>query len=306
MDVQENGFEQETAHAEPDSVTGTETTTLRARDGSVLHARRRRAPSEAAVAVIVHGFAEHCGRYEHVQARLADQRIASLAFDLRGHGRSGGRRGHVARFGDYLDDLDVACAAAADLAPGRPLVLLGHSFGGLVAAVRAMRRPDTASALLLSSPALRFLVRVPWPLRAAARVLALLWPTFSQPARIDVDRLTHDPEATAAVRRDPLRFDRATVRWYVEARRAQREVLARPELLCIPTYVAVAGQDALVDESAVERLARRAPDTTVRRWPGCYHELLQEVERDQVLDEMLAWLRGVLDQTSGGGSRPGR
>src|SRR5690606_24379849 len=108
----------------------------------------------AAVALVVHGYAEHCGRYREVTNTLVGAGVAVLAYDYRGHGRASGRRGHIDAWSDYHDDLDAAIAQARQLAPGKPVILVAHSNGSLIS-LRALtdpdRRPDVAAAVI-SSP----------------------------------------------------------------------------------------------------------------------------------------------------------
>ena len=134
-----------------------------AADGLLLTRQAWRPDGEpAAVLAVVHGYGEHGGRYRGLAEDMAARGYAVHVYDLRGHGRSAGRRGHLGRFGDYLDDTAVYLEAVRGEQPGRPLFLLGHSLGGLIAAAYAEDRPTEGLAgLILSSPFLRLGMPVP-------------------------------------------------------------------------------------------------------------------------------------------------
>src|SRR5690349_7968444 len=148
----------------PGPLEPAETRTVPSTGGTKLHVEIfRPAGAPRAVAVVVHGYAEHIGRYREVANVLVQAGLAVVGFDLRGHGRSSGRRGHIDAFSDYLDDLDAALALARQLHPGLPVVLVSHSNGGLIT-LRALtderRRPDVAGAII-SSPFLGLKLAVP-------------------------------------------------------------------------------------------------------------------------------------------------
>lgn len=265
-----------------------------------LFLRFRPAPDDAPAArpaiVVVHGYGEHSGRYTHVIDALQAAGHPVCALDRRGFGRSGGRRAFVRRFSDYLDDLDWAFAqcrrmAAPDLPPP---ILLGHSEGGLIAAAYALQRGDGLGGLVLSSPALRFRVRVPWWKHTLGLLASRVWPTLALPAGIDPEHLSRDPRNERELRDDPLAVSEATARWYVESQKAQQRVMTEAERLTMPTLFLVAGSDHVVDAATTRAFhdrAVRAPRTW-RLFDEGRHELFQELPelQAQVLAELTDWL----------------
>src|SRR5450830_623381 len=153
----------------------------------------------AAVLAVVHGYGEHGGRYRGLAEDMAVRGYAVHVYDLRGHGRSGGRRGRLGRFTDYLDDTAVFLDAVRQEQPGRPLYLLGHSLGGLIAAAYVEDRPaDGLAGLILSSPFLRLGMPVP-PLKlSAARLLSLVTQPVIKDHNVDLDELLHDQAIISA------------------------------------------------------------------------------------------------------------
>ena len=262
------------------------------------HLRLVSAPRPRGRVVWVHGFAEHGGRYGHVQDALAQAGYGSLAFDLPGHGHAPGERGHIERFDDYLAALDPMIERAADLGPG-PLALMGHSFGGLIATAWVQARDprgERLAALGLTAPAFAFGLPLPAHRRLLAHLASGLVPTLRRPHGIDAALLSHDPRNALAIQRDELRLSTASARWYTEALAAQKRVRAAAERLALPLGLFLAGDDAIVDNRAAREVVAAAPSASkvVREYPGLFHELLNEVERARVLGDLCAWLDEVL------------
>jgi alpha-beta hydrolase superfamily lysophospholipase len=227
-------------------------TIISASDGTPLLVRTWGAPAAPrAEVVIVHGLGEHSGRYEHVGDHFAAAGLQARAFDLRGHGASGGKRGFVGRFGDYLDDLGTVLATAGP--QGLPIVLYGHSLGGLVALRYCLDPGRVApSLLILSAPAVD--ATIPWWKRAVAPVLGRLAPHLELPNDITGDQLSGDPSVGKAYFDDPLVLVETTTRLGAEMLRAMREVRLLMENLRIPTLVLHGEADVLVPTAASEVL----------------------------------------------------
>ncbi len=243
--------------------------------------------------LVVHGFGEHSGRYEHVFEALNARGYSCLGVDYRGFGRAAGRRAFVRSFDDYLDDVQWGLDALAERWPGAPF-LLGHSQGGLICARFAIARAPTLRGLVLSSPALRFSVSVPAWKRGLAHLLSAVWPSFTLPAEIPARDLTHDEEALRRLREDPLLVRVATARWYTECLRAQEQTLAGAAALRAPFLLQAAGDDRVVDAAVTRAFfdAAGAEDKTWIDYPGLFHEVYQETEvaRGHALHDLTEWL----------------
>ena len=256
-----------------------------------LEQLRRRWPVEEPVAAIllVHGIGEHSGRYEHVGNFFAQRGYDVAGFDNRGFGRSGGLRGHVERFDQFLDDIQERLAER--LALGVPVILFGHSLGGLMAAsylVGDRPQPDLA---VLSSPALS--AELPLWQRVAAPLLGRVRPRMFFPSEIEGAGLSRDPEVQEAYTTDPLLVAGATAGLGHEVFRAMDRANQQLSRLRVPTYVLHGGADPVVPPQASEPLAQLEV-VTRRVWPGLLHECLNEPEQDQVMAEIEAWLRARL------------
>lgn len=244
-------------------------------------------------AVIAHGFADHGGRYAEVGRRLAAAGFAAMAFDYRGHGQAGGRRGHCDRFEEYLADLDRAHGRVKAAVGDRPIVLVAHSHGGLMA-LRSLTdpvRPTRFAAAVLSSPFLGVAMKVPSWKAIVGRGMSRIWPRLAMPHGIDVNHLTHDREVVGASERDRYRHGVATARWFTEMQSAQAWVEQYAARLTIPTLWLVAGADRLVDVAASRRVFEKAGgDKTMSVYDGFYHEVFNELGRETVFRDMESWL----------------
>jgi alpha-beta hydrolase superfamily lysophospholipase len=263
-------------------------------DGLRLVAEHHRPPRPRARIALVHGFAEHQGRYQVLVNELLAAGYACHTFDLRGHGESGGPRGHVSSFALYRDDLRLFLETVTTAGTGSPVptVLLAHSLGGLIALDFLLHRPAPVEALILSSPFLAPAFRLPRPVTAAVRWSSRLLPRLRIPAGLDPDQLSHDPAVVAAYRDDPLVFGSVTAGWLTAALETQQEVFRRAGEITLPSLFLIGDADAIADprrtRCAFERLG--SADKTLRTYGGFRHEVLNEVGRCQVVRELLAWL----------------
>jgi alpha-beta hydrolase superfamily lysophospholipase len=265
-----------------------------ARDGTALLLRHWPSASGEpwASMLLVHGLAEHCGRYEHVGVQLADAGIDTHAFDLRGFGGSGGARASIDRWSQLHDDLEERLVAVRSIAPGRPLVLFGHSLGGLISlgyVLDGRARPDL---LVLSAPAIG--AKIPIWQRAMVSTLRRVAPGMLLSNRLDVDTLSTDQGVCDAYLADPFNQHKSTVRFAHAAFAEQRRVGAAIDRLAIPTLVVHGGDDGLVPTETSARLEGR-PGVTRRVYAGVRHELHNEPAGRRVIAEEIEWIR---DQVS--------
>jgi alpha-beta hydrolase superfamily lysophospholipase len=238
--------------------------------------------------LIVHGISEHCGRWSHVGRFFAEHGVDTYSFDLRGHGRSGGRKMYIENFSQYADD--VAFVAETDVIPlGLPWVLYGHSMGGLIATGYLLSDRTLPNAAVLSAPALD--ADVPAPLVLATRVLNRLAPGLRVKNSINADHLSKDPAVGEAYLSDPLVDLRTSARLGRELLlREQPSVRARAAEVDVPTFVIHGADDRLVPPRASAPLAA-SPSVERKLYPGLSHELHNEPERENVLADILEFVR---------------
>ncbi|MGH7903275.1 MAG: lysophospholipase [Candidatus Dormibacteraceae bacterium] len=264
--------------------------------GLRIHRRTwRPVAAPVATVTIVHGMAEHGGRYEAVASSLVADGCAVVAIDLRGHGRSEGTRLDVISFDDHVADTLHALRSARAADPGLPAFLLGHSMGGLVALLLAVRHPDEVQFLVLSGA----LTAVPAGISpftlAAARLLARLAPRAGV-SPVDLALVSRDPEVVRAYMADPLvsHVGKIPARLGMEMFGAIGEVRSRVGSFTKPLLVMHGAADRLSDPEGSRYVYDHAasPDKTLKIYEGLFHEIFNEPERDLVLADLRAWLAG--------------
>ncbi|WP_144111785.1 alpha/beta hydrolase [Paraburkholderia sp. BCC1886] len=270
-------------------------TTVTTRDGIVLPLYRWRpsVPLRATVALL-HGLAEHAGRYAALADRLAPAGIELVAIDLRGHGEAPGKRARIGRFDEYLLDaqalLDEAATSCA------PLFLMGHSMGGAIAALYAIERLAGSgrrlSGLILSSPALAPGRDVPRWMLKLSQLISRLYPGF--PAmKIDAALLSRLQPVVKANLNDPLVHHGA-----IPARTGAELLLAMARIergragLRVPLLVYHGTADKLTEPEGSRAFGQHAgsPDKTVTLHEGSYHETMNDLDRDRVIGALLDWI----------------
>ena len=285
-----------TAAAIPSGIVPSEGT-VRATDGTTLRTLHWSPEGDPwAAALVVHGLGEHAGRYRTVAGALTAAGIDVFAYDTRGFGGSAGVRAYVDRWSQLIDDLAEQMAAARAAAPGLPLILYGHSLGGLAAVgyVLSGRDLPMPDLLVLSTPALDS-EQPAWK-RILARILTNITPKMKLANGLPRDGLSHDPEVQAAVDADPLCVDTTTVRFGAEAFAEQARVqvrLAGMSAMPMPTYVFHGSDDPIVAPSASAILEGKG-GVTRRVHEGLRHECHHEPEYPQVLGEVVAWVRAAV------------
>lgn len=266
---------------------------LRTADGFELYVRRFEDRTRAWLRtfLVVHGHGEHGGRYRQLAAWFSARGVRLYVVDLRGHGRSGGARGHTPSLRAMLGDLDLVAERAHDES-GAPITLVGHSAGGLIGIAYALDRPHRLEAAVISAPALRLRVRVPRWKRILARITPAVAPTLTMATGLDARGLSHDAAVVAAYRQDPLNHDRISTRFNAETFARGEELIARAAQLRVPVLLLQGGSDPIVDPEGTRRFYERAQPAlrAMRVYPSLYHEIFNEPEHEQVFQDVEDWL----------------
>jgi lysophospholipase len=265
---------------------------LRASGGIRLHYHTWEVGEARAAIVVVHGLSEHGGRYDELGQMLGAMDISTFALDLRGHGQSDGRRGHVASFGQYLQDLDRFRREVLGLVdPDTPIFLLGHSMGGLIALRYQEEYPGMFAGAIVVSPWLASAMPIPRWKSTLASTLARVLPALPFTANIPAENLSHHPGIVAAYRNDPLIHDRITPRLFVEASREMGMAFQRSDRITAPLLLMLAGSDRIVDTERSLRFARSlaGPTVAIKVYDDLFHEVLNE-PADEPLRDLRGWL----------------
>lgn len=244
--------------------------------------------------VWVHGYAEHSGRYEKVVQFLLEKGWNSLLWDLRGHGRSTGKRGFVTEVEEYLYDLTAVWTHWKSRVKA-PVVLFGHSLGGLLALRYRQLYSEIwePTATLISAPLIQLRLEVPAWKRSLGQVAARLFPTLTLPSGLEPAQLTHDPEEARAYAQDPLVFKTVTAGWFAAVERAQIALWRDLPRLVRGKYLFLLPEaDPICDTSTARKFYEQlpAPEKQLRLYPDSYHEPLHETCRTQVYQDIAAYL----------------
>ncbi len=248
---------------------------------------------------MVHGFAEHSGRYEHVGSRLAAQDCAVHAYDQQGHGRSEGTRCHVRRFDDLLDDLDSIVGEVRSASPELPLFVVGHSMGGLVVAAYARERTPAVTGVATSGAALALSDGFSSAKLLAAKVLRQVAPKLALASGLDPNALSRDQAVVRAYLDDPLVESKMTTSLGAEMIAAIERTSGGGADVSVPMLMMHGEDDTLCPVRGTldfyERL--NVTEKRLRVYKGLRHEIFNEPEQDVVLEDLMDWIRDVHTST---------
>ncbi len=248
------------------------------------------------VVVIVHGLGEHSGEYERVVERLVPAGFAISGFDLRGHGRSPGKRAFIRSWDDYRQDVRAFLNVVTEEQPGQPCFLLGHSLGGIIVLDYALRAPDGLQGVMALAPAIGDLGISPAK-RALARVISRVWPSFSLSTGLDASAISRDPEVIADYRSDPLVHDRGTARLAVETERTVDFIQTHATDLRVPLLIQHGDADRIAGIDGSRRFVANVTerDKTLIEYPGAFHQVHNDLGHETVTADLLAWLERHVD-----------
>lgn len=270
---------------------------LHSTDGTKLFYRQWEPDDPKAVLLFVHGVGEHSGRYLHVGEYFAQRGFACYAHDYRGSGQSEGKRGYINCYEEYRDDFRALMELARQRQPGKKLFAVGHSQGGTIVLSYALDHPKAFDGVIVSSPALGVILEdMPiwkaWLANYLTPLLSRIAPGFALDNEINPCYLSRDPSVGEAYAIDPLVHDQAVMRWYVEYRRTQEDILSRASEFHVPCLIMQAGDDHLAPRKKTEEFYGQLTlsDKRLIVYEGFYHELFNEVEKERVFKDMEEWL----------------
>ncbi len=248
-----------------------------------------------AIIAIVHGFGEHSGRYPNVVNYFVPRGYAIYGFDHRGHGRSPGKRGHINAWSEYRDDVRAFLQLVAAQEPSRPVILLGHSLGGLIALEYVLRDPAGLRGVIASGP---LLVQpgVSPALIAMAKILSRIAPGTAIKTGLDASTISRDPAVVKAYQTDPLVHSFATPRFSTEMTAAQNWTNAHAADLKLPLLLIVGSEDKLVPPAGGRKFfeAVTFADKQKLDYQGAYHETHNDIIAPQVMADVERWLEAHL------------
>ena len=268
--------------------------TFKASQGVELYQQWWAPPGEkCGVVVICHGIAEHSGRYDHIARYLVSRGYQVGSFDLRNHGHSGDHSIYVHSFDDYLNDMDIFLSQAVKLSAGKPVFLLGHSMGGTITTLYTItRQPNFLNGIVLSAPAVKFGSDISPSLIKLAGILSILTPHLKT-VKLDNASISHDPDVKSRYDSDPLNYRQGVpARTGAELNRAILAIQAGMATITLPVLILHGSADQLADINGSRMLyeAITSSDKTLKIYEGFYHEIMNEVEKERVLNDIGNWL----------------
>jgi alpha-beta hydrolase superfamily lysophospholipase len=264
--------------------------------GVSLHGQAWIPPEYRAALIVVHGLGEHSGRYLNIVDHFCPRGFAVFGYDHRGFGKSEGTRAFTESIEDFLDDLDTFVRATRARTGGKPLVVIGHSMGGLIVLRWASTRNPAVEAVISSGAAVEVGKPVPRAKLAAARIFSRLAPRLSMANEVDPKALSHDEAVVQAYIADPLVYRNITARLAHEIIRSMGETLPQATGVRVPLLLLHGEADSIVAASGTRKFheATTAPRKELHLYAGFYHEIFNEVGKENVFKDMETWLGGVI------------
>ncbi len=241
--------------------------------------------------LLIHGFGEHTSRYDHFAEFYASHDIQVLGFDLHGHGRSGGARGHIPTSTTYFDEIDQFLINIQDQIEDKPLFIYGHSMGGMITLSYVMQRNSNFAGVITTSP----LIDTAKPMDAFTKKLAKfmdkIFPKLSLDSGLDRSFLSRDKAVVDAYNADPLIFGKTSTRlgsFMIDQADYLRQNASQFPL---PLLMMVGSEEKIVNKSEIDQFMTKVPSGTYKVWDGLYHELHNEPEKQEVFDYTLDWIK---------------
>ena len=248
-----------------------------------------------AVVIIVHGLGEHINRYLHVAERLTKAGFTIVGFDLRGHGKSEGIRGHAPSYAALTNDIRIIIDYSNKIYPSSPIFLYGHSLGGsLLLYLLLTQRPKIKGAVV-SSPGLTPIRPISPLLKFTARILSKFIPTLQLKNKLDTSGLSQDKNIVAEYINDPLVHDKISTRLGIELIDQGQWIYQNAKMINTPLLFVQGGKDRLVNPSINMKFFERLNGNATLLWrENGYHELHNEPNKEEIIDSLIAWMNNIL------------
>lgn len=264
-------------------------------DGLTLFARQWLPPQNVrAVIVLVHGLGEHSGRYAHVATRLSKEDLAMMTFDLRGHGRSEGKRGDAPSFDAYMQDLGEFQKLVERRFETAPCFFYGHSMGGLLLLNYLIRNQPPIRGAVVSAAGLHTPLTKQKAKLALVKRLSGWFPQLALPSGLDANAISRDQEVVQRYKTDPLVHGWVTLRMAQATIPAIDFVFQHADEIKVPLLILHGTADQLTYPSGSEELAQRVPRAKLVLFEGLAHELHNEPEKEQVFQTVLKWINDLI------------
>jgi len=269
-------------------------TSYTSHDGLKLYLQAWMPEQPKAAVLIVHGLGEHSSRYAHLAKKFVDIDIAVFTFDGRGHGKSCLPKpdAYFSNFEDYLKDIDALFGKVKTYVPNVPAFIFGHSMGGGLVAAYVLKYQPKAKGIVLSAAALKPADDVSQFLIAASSVVSKLAPKLKV-LKLDSRKVSHDPAEVKKYEEDPLNYHEAIpARTGFELLRMMKQIEEKSSEFRLPLLLLHGTADMLTNPKGSEEFFRTVSsvDKTFHRYPGLYHELVNEYEKEEIMEDIVKWI----------------
>jgi alpha-beta hydrolase superfamily lysophospholipase len=269
--------------------------TILSGDGLKLYVKNWQPAQSRAVICLMHGFGEHVNRYHALADFFVKNDYAVMGMDLRGHGKSDGKRGHTPHFDAYLDDIDLFMKEIKIKYPNKPIFLWGHSMGGNLILNYMLRRKPAIVATVVTGPWIQLAFEPKPMLLKLGKMMRRILPTFSQSAELNTKNLCTDPVVVRAYDQDPLVHGKITAAAGMGLNESAAWLHTYEGAVLEPTLIMHAEKDMVTSPAASQAFSERVKgDLTFKLWHGLYHEIHNEKIQDEVLNYALGWMDKVL------------
>jgi alpha-beta hydrolase superfamily lysophospholipase len=260
-----------------------------------LHGIHWKIDQPKAVICLVHGMGEHADRYNHFADWYNARGYAVIAYDRRGHGKSGGQKGHTPSYSAYLDEIDQLIEESKKCYPNLPYIIYGHSQGGnLVLNYTIDRKPD-AACIAVTGPWIQLAFEPPKFLVMLGKFMCKIYPKFNNNSELDASHISRDKDIVQKYIDDPLVHDNISANTGIEMMQSGEKLDAFKGTMPLPTLIMHGGEDKVTSAPASISFADRVSgDVTLKIWDELYHEVHNEPEKEQVFEYTLKWIESKL------------
>jgi alpha-beta hydrolase superfamily lysophospholipase len=254
-------------------------------------------PDKPPIAVIhfIHGLGEHSGRYTQWAHKFTEQGFSFLAMDLRGHGKSDGKRGYVKNCNDFLDDIDLMLYKSSKLFPDTPAILYGHSMGGNLVLNYVIRRKSVVNAVIITSPWLRLATQPPQYQILLGKLMCKFYPSFTQNTGLIADYLSRNKKVVADYINDPLVHSKLSASLFFDLEFNGRYILRNKHKINIPCLIMHGTDDKITSYAASKQFSNSTCiNIFFKSWKHAYHELHNEEIQSELFTYIQQWIESKI------------
>lgn len=247
-----------------------------------------------AVVVLAHGMGEHSNRYTHVAQKLTDNGFAAVAFDHFGHGKTGGKRGHNPNFEAVLESVEKVIKKAKSVFPKKPIFLYGHSMGGNTIVNYVLRRNHDLKGAVATSPFLKLAFNPPAVKIFVGKLLQHIAPSLTMGNELDVNAISRDEKEVKSYIQDPLVHSKISPNYSIKFIETGKWAIQNGHKLAIPMLLVHGTEDSIIDYRGTEAFAKNSKHAKLKLYEGGYHELHNDLCKEEMLQDVVDWLNSQL------------